>query len=473
MLGAVFGMAPLLAVFRRDGAAILFEGAQTPYDARVEYFFFLGLVVIGALAWTYLCRHSHNCHIHAGSPVIIGALSVMATAVAAIYLCTGGTAGPLGLVGGLLMGLAVALWVAVITPAWGIVLTGMERTNAMGVIAFSLVASLLPSTIGAFIDGALKPLVTVLPLLSGTLLLACFRTTLAAAKTHAGTCENPTAPTSNSLITLEFQRYPLFFAALVLLGGVIRGFLNNGSFINAHDPANNLTTHAVASVLVLSVFFVATRHNKASLGLRRAWGLLFVFLLGSLLLIAFLSVELAPLVPFGRSLVIAGNTCLTALFWALLVCMRPAGDPVCAVGRFEAYAIVGALAAFCSYLLTPAFAQYLGISLTNQVFGCSLATAFVLAIATFAFLGNGGLRETRSTPDPLAICQALAPSYGLTEREVQICALIAQGHTLDAVADHLGLAASTVRSYSKDLYRKLGVHKKQEIVDLVSRWGDA
>ena len=92
-------------------------------------------------------------------------------------------------------------------------------------------------------------------------------------------------------------------------------------------------------------------------------------------------------------------------------------------------------------------------------------------------MGNGetGLDDRQAAEaarSPLETCQELAPRYGLTEREVQICALLAQGHTLDAVADRLGLSANTVRSYSKDLYRKLGVHKKQEVVELVGRAGE-
>ena len=462
-LGATVGVAPLLAVFRRDGAAVLFEGAAgsaaATYDSRLEYFLFLGFVVIGACAWAYGCARSGRRL--ASNPILLGAASVGATLTTGLFVGLGSQ----GFGGALLAALGLAAWVVLATPAWGMVLSHMKRKEAMGVIACALLVSLLPSTLGAFIEGALKPLVIALPLVSGGLLVTLFRPSLAADDALSTQAAPARDTQPHGRITVEVQRYPLFFAALVLLGGVIRGFLNNGSFINAHNPANNLTTHVIAAVLVLGVLFVASRYSKTSTGMRRAWGVLFVFLLGSLLLIAFLSVEIEQLVPFGRSLVIAGNTCLTVLFWTLLVCMQPQGG----VARFEAYALVEALAAFCSYLLTPAFAQYLGISLQNQVFGCSLATAFVLAIATFAFLGNGEGRQEAPAASTLEICQAMAPTYGLTEREVQICALMAQGHTLDAVAAQLGLSANTVRSYSKDLYRKLDVHKKQEIVELVAR----
>ena len=39
------------------------------------------------------------------------------------------------------------------------------------------------------------------------------------------------------------------------------------------------------------------------------------------------------------------------------------------------------------------------------------------------------------------------------------------------IAEHLVLFSSTIRSHSKTLYAKLGVHSKQELIDLVEREG--
>lgn len=483
-LCAAFGMAPLLALFRRDGAAILFESASgSPYGSRLGYFLFLGLACIGACVWLSLGKRHPSARIYCKDPRLVVGVSAAATLIAGAFVLFGGVDGT-GVVGTAAVCIGFALWAVVIVPVWGGALAAHKRTPIMCAVVLALLASLLPSTVGAFVNGALKPLVALGPLAAGVLLVLGFRdivTGPAASGTAAESAEperpaQDARPRGGDTVTVELRRFPLFFSALVLLGGVIRGFLNNGAFINSHDPANNLTTHVVSAVLVTCVFCIAARCERTSVAVRRAGGLLFMFLLGSLLLIAFLSVELAPMLPLGRSLVIAGNTCLTALFWALLVFVQQEA-PHRDAARFELYVVAEALASFCSYLFTPAFAQYLGISLENQVFGCSLATAFVLAVAAFAFLGNGetGLDDRQAAEaarSPLETCQELAPRYGLTEREVQICALLAQGHTLDAVADRLGLSANTVRSYSKDLYRKLGVHKKQEVVELVGRAGE-
>lgn len=463
-LCAAFGVAPLLALFRRDGAAILFESVGgSPYESRMGHFLFLGLACLAACLWAYVCAHHPKARLYGQDPRLIAGLSLAATIAAETFMGIGGIDAA-HVVGASVVCLLYAAWVGVVAPAWGMALARRKRKAIMISAVLALLASLLPSTLGAFIEGVLKPLVGLGPLASGVLLVVGFAPCAAKEPVLNGLPEEkPKEPAP-----AELGRLPLFFSALVLLGGVIRGFLNNGTFINSHNPANNLITHAVSAVLMVCIVCIATRPKHTGLGLRRAGASLFIFLLGSLLLIAFLSVELVPMLPLGRSLVIAGNTCLTVLFWILLVCtLREQPDQ--SARWMGQYVIVGALGSICSYLLTPAFAQYLGISLTNQVFGCSLATAFVLALAAFAFLGTGATQGTSRDRSPLQACQELASHYGLTEREVQICALVAQGNTLDAVANHLGLSAHTVRSYSKDLYRKLGVHKKQEVVDLVAR----
>ena len=43
------------------------------------------------------------------------------------------------------------------------------------------------------------------------------------------------------------------------------------------------------------------------------------------------------------------------------------------------------------------------------------------------------------------------------------------GNSAEAVADKLGISLNTVRTHSKNLYRKLGIHAKAELVELLNR----
>ena len=68
-----------------------------------------------------------------------------------------------------------------------------------------------------------------------------------------------------------------------------------------------------------------------------------------------------------------------------------------------------------------------------------------------------------------AVCQAIAAEAGLTERESAVLELLSLGHTVQRIADEEGVTPNTVRTHSKGLYRKLGCHSKQEVIDLVAR----
>lgn len=59
----------------------------------------------------------------------------------------------------------------------------------------------------------------------------------------------------------------------------------------------------------------------------------------------------------------------------------------------------------------------------------------------------------------------LAARFGLTEREKQTAALIARGYTAKRVAENMTVAVSTVQGYCKSIYRKLGIHRKDELIE--------
>ncbi len=55
----------------------------------------------------------------------------------------------------------------------------------------------------------------------------------------------------------------------------------------------------------------------------------------------------------------------------------------------------------------------------------------------------------------------------LTAREVEIATGLANGETVKDLAQRLDLSCKTVEAHKFNMYRKLGVHKVQELVRLV------
>ena len=47
--------------------------------------------------------------------------------------------------------------------------------------------------------------------------------------------------------------------------------------------------------------------------------------------------------------------------------------------------------------------------------------------------------------------------------------LYTRGRSLGKVADELGITKSTAQSHIKNAYRKLGVHSRDELIELVGR----
>ena len=65
------------------------------------------------------------------------------------------------------------------------------------------------------------------------------------------------------------------------------------------------------------------------------------------------------------------------------------------------------------------------------------------------------------------VCSALSQQYGLTRREEEVLILLAQRKTVPDVETELFISNSTAKSHCKSIYRKLGIHKREELLRLV------
>ena len=64
-------------------------------------------------------------------------------------------------------------------------------------------------------------------------------------------------------------------------------------------------------------------------------------------------------------------------------------------------------------------------------------------------------------------CRALAKKKGLSSREFEVLVLLCRGRSAPYIAETLYLSENTVKTYRKRIYQKLGVHDKQELLDLI------
>jgi DNA-binding CsgD family transcriptional regulator len=62
---------------------------------------------------------------------------------------------------------------------------------------------------------------------------------------------------------------------------------------------------------------------------------------------------------------------------------------------------------------------------------------------------------------------ALAKRYGLSAREAEVMRFLAMGRGSDYIAEELSVSLNTARTHTHNVYVKLGIHSRQELIDLM------
>lgn len=64
--------------------------------------------------------------------------------------------------------------------------------------------------------------------------------------------------------------------------------------------------------------------------------------------------------------------------------------------------------------------------------------------------------------------QSVKEAFRLSARETEVMELIAKGNSVARIAEMLVVSENTIRTHSKRIYAKLDIHKRQELIDLIS-----
>ena len=260
---------------------------------------------------------------------------------------------------------------------------------------------------------------------------------------------------------------PLAVACVALVSSVLAGLFSD-------VPAHSYGPSALCA-LVLAGFAGLARHRPAWGAL--AWGLSLVPILMSGFFVMSLSAELAAV---GVDVLTLGRRMLWVLYWWLLA-SGPAGASLRAValGFAPLYAatrlvIDGLRMGAPGLAADPAFTSL-----------ATVAVALVLETASFAVVGLVVAGQMRALGRRAAVpavpsapveagelraaaCGSIAEEHGLTERERDVLELVSMGYTVQRIAEERGVSQNTVRTHTKGLYRKLDIHSKQEVIELVN-----
>ena len=65
-------------------------------------------------------------------------------------------------------------------------------------------------------------------------------------------------------------------------------------------------------------------------------------------------------------------------------------------------------------------------------------------------------------------CSLIAKQFSLTERELEVMIFLGQGFTSSRIQKELFIAPGTVSYHSHNIYMKLGIHSKQDLIDMIN-----
>lgn len=114
---------------------------------------------------------------------------------------------------------------------------------------------------------------------------------------------------------------------------------------------------------------------------------------------------------------------------------------------------------------------------TGSLQVAAMVVSFVLLFSALLMLSNRNLTtgwgiarpanpvNTDTTLD--AVTQMLSVENSLTPRESEILGMMARGRNRRFISEELVLSEETVKSHVYGMYRKLGIHSQQELLDLV------
>lgn len=133
-----------------------------------------------------------------------------------------------------------------------------------------------------------------------------------------------------------------------------------------------------------------------------------------------------------------------------------------------------------------ALGAIMGLVLAKTGHGNS-SSLLIIALATVYCLSMIGSGVRRRAQEPIAAASssegeaqpatqartvdpaALRERFGLSPREAEVCVLLGSGRNVPFIAKRLCISENTVRTHTKNIYTKMDIHTKQELLDLLER----
>ena len=268
----------------------------------------------------------------------------------------------------------------------------------------------------------------------------------------------------------ELWRPLLCVAFSAFIVGIVRvGSASGGGSIGQTNESNMI------GLLAASVALLATwRFLYERVTLMRLYQILFPLTATAFLLLPLLEGTFRQVV---YSLVFLVFSVTSSLM--VVSCARTARNqsltPVLVYGTFASIVYASSLAGSVVGLFVGA-GRGVGLAELSVV---ALVAVYALSVAMVAPHGRKAGSVKAASGEKLAPvvgavgdsvtagCAVAVERYGLWRREAEVLDLLARGRDVPYVAEELVISKNTVRTHTKSIFAKMGVHSRQELIDLV------
>ena len=467
------GMAFYWTMLRRSYFGILLEShSQSIPNSQTYYSFFLLGLVLSIVLSAVFRQQIENLLLNKRS-VIFGVSSLASLGAWLIQLCP--KFDTVSVIITICSLVVLAASFTLLTFAWGLKAHGGATKQTLLAVILSFILSYGVSLL-MVLPAPIPITVAVLtPFLSSALWYA-----------------KPSAPSTHFEASVQrtLTQIPrgliVLLIAFLLVGGVMRGISYQGD-INYTPSYDTFLPHATSAVFAGIIFFMMLFSQQREKLYYSIWIILAMLYFAGLFVVAFMSSDTSN---FATSIfLIPGRTCLAFFLWlTLLTSVR--NHNLSPVLLFNSFFLTTEVASnFLSYIAFPLLMPHLVGIASNYTSLFAAVMALMLIIASMVLLTNrafssGAETETTKIYDSImaknenrdgeenswnVTCSALASQGGLTKREEEVMVLFSRGNSKSKIADMLYVSEGTVKTHIKSMYRKLDVHSRQELIDLIRK----
>lgn len=339
---------------------------------------------------------------------------------------------------------------------WGAVFSKVDTE----VSVFYLFLSLGLSTILGVI---VEPLSN--PAIAGTLFVFALLSALLATRANKFAPKNPTEP------EIRFDRETLssFWKLFIGIGIFAFVFGYTGAPEMYEGAGIFFLLQRLGNIIIVaaSIYWVFSRRTRAYAS--KLWSSVLLVMAATLILLSFRAPEAQSV---GFMLLLTAQSFAKVLLLAILA-------DIAHHSKWHPYAVFSA--GFILFTLPLLTGSALSAALTGfDLMNSDLMIALAMLACSLILLLNStnfyyhriffDLEENSveaSLEENIAdICRELTQEYQLSLREAEVLSMLARGRTRSYIASALFISENTVKAHAKNIYAKMDIHSKQELLDI-------